>query len=384
LRLIFENPTGGQCARRLDRDVLGGSLELGQKFLLAHQKPEGNFSYEYDWQARSQSTDDNQVRQAGAAWGLALLYQDSPSEAVEAGVIKALDFFDRHSVVAPSGTRCIAYPGNPRGTTGTVALVALANIEYLRASRAHRHQNLAKRRERTLGQYLAHLVAAINPDGLWYGGYDAGDCRPDGGHSPYSDGEALLALAKAAKYLDYRDLIPTVLKAARAGHLLNVERALAEDPDSDVTKGFYQWSSMAFFEIATSGWPGTQQFGDHVIDLADWMIDVHRTLWRTRNTAYAYEGLIHAYELARRRADAEHQAKFACVIDVGLEYLSQWQVGGPLANRYAGEVSPDHRLAIGGIQNRPRQPGLRIDVTQHQMHAILLARRYVYTGSEAR
>jgi len=383
IRLVFENPTGGQCARHLDRGVLDTSLELGKSFLLNNQKPEGNFNYEYDWRARSLSADDNQVRQAGAAWGLALIYQDTPSVDVESAVIKALDFFDRHSVVSPNGTRCIAYPNSPLGTTGTVALVALANIEYLRVPHAHQDRQATKRRENALSQYLAYLVAAINPDGLWYGDYDATDCRPHGAHSPYSDGEALLALAKAARYLGYRDRIPLVVKAAHAGYRLNVQRALAEHPDSDVTKGYYQWSSMAFFEIATSGWASTEHFGDHVMELSDWMIDVHHTLWRGRNTGYAYEGLIHAYELARRRGDKEHQAKLACTIDIGLEYLLEWQVGGPLANRFARRVSHDHRLAVGGIQNLPHGPGLRIDVTQHQMHAILLARRYVYREGAA-
>jgi len=35
-------------------------------------------------------------------------------------------------------------------------------------------------------------------------------------------------------------------------------------------------------------------------------------------------------------------------------------------------------LAIGGVQNHRRESPLRLDVTQHQMHAVILARRYVY------
>ena len=41
-----------------------------------------------------------------------------------------------------------------------------------------------------------------------------------------------------------------------------------------------------------------EKYGDYVIRLADWMIDTHKTLWRKRNTAYAYEGIIHAYQLS--------------------------------------------------------------------------------------
>ena len=38
----------------------------------------------------------------------------------------------------------------------------------------------------------------------------------------------------------------------------------------------------------------------------------------------------------------------------------------------------DDPPAIGGVQNHRRESPLRIDVTQHQMHAVILAHRYVY------
>lgn len=36
-------------------------------------------------------------------------------------------------------------------------------------------------------------------------------------------------------------------------------------------------------------------------------------------------------------------------------------------------------MAIGGVQNHRSESALRIDVTQHQMHAVVLARRYYLT-----
>jgi hypothetical protein len=33
---------------------------------------------------------------------------------------------------------------------------------------------------------------------------------------------------------------------------------------------------------------------------------------------------------------------------------------------------------MGGIQNHRKEASLRIDVTQHQMHAVILARRYYW------
>jgi UDP-N-acetylmuramoyl-tripeptide--D-alanyl-D-alanine ligase len=165
--------------------------------------------------------------------------------------------------------------------------------------------------------------------------------------------------------------------SAAAGRRINIQQARERDPDSDTTKGYYQWSSMAFFEIATSDFPHAEDYASVVIELADWVIDEHKILTRLRNTAYAYEGITHAYELARRRRDAAHTAKFACTIDVGMQRLLSWQVGGPAPNRYTTTSQTDART-LGGVQNTAFDAPLRIDVTQHQMHATQLALEYVY------
>jgi UDP-N-acetylmuramoyl-tripeptide--D-alanyl-D-alanine ligase len=377
VRRLVEAPTAGRCTRRLGRAELDQSIALGQGFLLRHQRPEGNFDYEYDWRRRQLSPEDSQARQAGALWGLGLMYQDHPEPALATAIEKGIAFFDRHSVAASDGRRCVTYPGETFGATGTVALVALTHVEYLRSARAMAEDARSVHMAR-LGGYLEQLAGARDPDGLWYGGYSFADCRPSGEASSYSDGEALLALVKAAKYLGRREFLAVAREAADAGYRRNVEGALSANPDSDVTKGYYQWSSMAFYELYSSGWPDTERYGDWVLRLADWMIDVHGTLWRRRNTGYAYEGIVHAYEVARRRGDQARMAKYACVIDTGLEKLISWQLGGPIPSphlRGQGERDPQ---ALGGVQNGAFGPALRIDVTQHQMHAVLLARRYLY------
>jgi hypothetical protein len=372
-RLLLESPSSGRCDRRLSRPVLDRSLSLGTSFLLAHQKPAGNFDYEYDWRERALSVEDNEVRQAGASWGIALLYQGAPRPELAQAVERSLAFFNDSSRRVKSG-RCTAYPGNTEGATGTLALVALAHIEYLRAAKdlaPEKRESL----ERLLKEYLQTLVRNAHPSGLWYSSFDSRTCKPRGEPSPYSDGEALLALVKAAKYLGQVELLPTIMTAAAAGKKLNIDEALAANADSDTTKGYYQWSSMAFYELATSDFPDTRVYGDTLLRLADWMIDDHHVLTRLRNTGYAFEGLTHAYAWAKQRGDAR-MAKYACVIDIGLERLLGWQVGGPLANRYAS--APSDAKGLGGVQNEAMSPGLRIDVAQHQMHATQLARDLLY------
>ena len=376
-RMLFESPLAGRCQQELSRAPLERSLELGTRFMLAHQKPAGNFDYEYDWKTGQYTDDDNEVRQAGAFWGLSLLYQDRPTPELAAAIEKALAFVEQHSVLTASGTRCVAYPGKESPGIGTVALVALTYIEYLTAA----HELPADRRKlyaTRLDEYLKTLTAAINQDGLWSGSYDPRTCVASGAPSPYSDGEALLTLVKAARYAGHHELHPLILRTADAGHQLNVVQALEADSDSDTTKGYYQWSSMAYYELATSGWPATERYGAYLLELADWQIDVHKTLTRQRNTGYAYEGIIPAYAWAKKQNDPR-AGKLACVIDLGLGRLLTWQVGGPLASSFTRDVRPDDRLAVGGIQNEARAAPLRIDVTQHQMHALIYAKQLVYT-----
>jgi len=376
VRLALESPYRGRCSKVVTRAHVERSLELGTRFMLEHQRPDGNFDYEYDWREETYSEDDNEVRQAGAVWGLALLYQHRPSRALGAAVEKGLAFFEAHAVENASGARCVAYPKKAQPGMGTVALIALSYIDYLSAPNtpsAPLPPGRREQHERRLAAYLHELSAAVTPQGLWFGGYDPRTCAPSGAASPYSDGEALLALVKAAKYQGHAELRPLALRAADAGHRLNIEQALAAERDSDTTKSYYQWSTMAFYELATSGWPDTERFGDYVLQLADWQIDVHQTLTRQRNTGYAYEGLIPAFDWAHRRGDSARVAKYGCVIDLGLERLISWQVGGPLSTAYTRAVSATDRQAVGGVQNEKDVPTLRIDVTQHQMHAMIYA-----------
>jgi hypothetical protein len=376
VRWLLESPRAGRCQKRLNRELLSRSIRLGTSFLLAHQTAEGTFDYEYDWRDRILSEDDQETRQAGALWGLTLLYQDDQRPELAAAIERGLSYFNEHSRLV-KGARCTVYPGSEVGHAGTVALVALAHIEYLRATT----QLTSERRDaldKLLGEYLRMLTQSTQNSGLWYGDYELKKCKPKGDPSSYSDGEALLALVKAAKYLGHKELLPDIMTAAAAGKRLNIDEALAQEPDSDVTKGYYQWSSMAFYELATSDFPETKVYGDTLLQLADWVIDTHRILTRNRNTGYAYEGIISAYAFAKQRNDSVRTAKYGCVIDLGLEHLLSWQVGSPLANRYTSAVSPADTKAIGGVQNEAFNSALRVDVTQHQMHATQLARQYVY------
>jgi len=369
----------GACSKRFSKDALDTSLTLGTKFLVANQRPLGNFNYEYDWKTKKLNPDDSQVRQAGALWGLSLLYHNSRDPAFVTPILKGMEFFAKNSLTSPAGGKYIVYPGDRQGSLGTVALVALAHVDFLRSAPPIPPEVRARLMGDAAG-YLKQILAARRPDGLFSQSYTHEDGRPKGGPSSYYDGESLLALIKTAKYLPKvsplgDDLKAEVVRLGTAGHEANVVKALEKARDSDVTKGYYQWSSMSFYELATSGWPDTERFGGYLLDLADWMIDVHKTLYRTRNTGYAYEGIVSAFAWAQQRGD-RRAGKYLCTIERGLEKLTGWQVGHPFAEALKdGAADP---LALGGVQNEAGAAPLRIDVAQHQMHAVILARRHVF------
>lgn len=190
-----------------------------------------------------------------------------------------------------------------------------------------------------------------------------------------------MALVKAVKHSGFKQLKPIVLESASRMHQVYVREALKKDADSPITKGFYQWGSMSFFEIYEAQWKNYQQFGKSVVDLAHWMIDVHQTLKRPKNAAYAYEGLSCALEIARRENNEQAAHKIAYVIDQGLGKLISWQKGSSPEVEFLKKVSDPK--ALGAVMNGAHDPVLRIDVTQHQLHAMILARRYLYSKTQS-
>jgi hypothetical protein len=179
-------------------------------------------------------------------------------------------------------------------------------------------------------------------------GYRIDQKRKRNYSSPYY-GECMLCFIKAAKYLPgYNDLIPLIEQAAPIMAKKYTIDAWAEEPDSDETKGFYQWSSMVFTEYYDARYKDYELFGDYVIVLGRWIIHTHVILDRRKNTGYAYEGIISAYTVAQARDHKTALTDFAYTIDKGLYSLTQWQVNGPLAhlNPFLIKHPTDDRIAI--------------------------------------
>jgi len=362
---------------RLNYAILEESINKGSQYLINNQKEEGNFNYEYDWISKTKNNDDNEVRQAGALWGIALLYKEKQGEDLLETYLNGYEFFKSNTIQGNDNQQWISYPNSNFGKTGTIALVCLSLIDFLRSSHPI-EENLRLNLESDLDKYLNFLISLRTNNGLFHEFYHHHNGTGFGSSSPYFDGESLLALCKAYNYVQKTEFKSMIIETAYKTYQSHIIEALQKDADSSITKGFFQWGIMSYYEILKTDWENMQNYSTVIIGLADWMIDVHKTLQRTRNTAYAYEGIIHAYDIAKEQLDAYHVQKFKEVIDIGLYKLTSWQVGGPIPNEYIQNHPTSDPLAIGGIMNHKQEPGLRVDVTQHQMHAAILAKNYVY------
>ncbi len=372
----------------LTPEILQSSLLLGSEFMINNQKPAGNFNYEYDFVTKTFPAGDNQVRQAGALWGLSLIYAYNQDPEVKKALDKSLEFFFSFTKEGNGeGSRAIYYKDEKICKTGTVALVTLGIIEYLRTDKAGLVKLDNKYRgklEAYLNGYIQHLLSLQLPNAHFADSFISNENKKiiSKRYNPYADGEVLLAFVKAAKYLDYEQLKSVFHDSAILIAKDYTMDQWPRDPDSNLTKGFYQWSSMAFWEYYDAGWQDSEFYGDYVVNMAWWMIYTHRTLQRTRNTAYAYEGIIYAYQIANARKYGTAVNTLSFTIDKGLSKLTSWQVGGPLEskNKFLSSFDQFPSVAIGGIMNHRKEPTLRIDVTQHQMHAVILALKYSYVN----
>jgi len=394
--------------KQLTQSILSESLQLGCDYIAANQKVDkGNFNYQYNFVTKEMDHSDSPVRQAGALWGMTLCFQSHPTNMkYKRAVERGIQFFQKHMVDGPasirdghdsdSDSRMIKYPHFDESQSGVNALYGLSIIDYIRTM----HDNKIKQDDGDdedsskiiinikdlkiqLKGTINFLTYMQNDDLHFSSGYNLLKGTKSDQSSPYYDGEIMLCLVKAAKYMNGYDttLIPIIEQVAPIlAQAYTVDAWRNDEHDSDKTKGFYQWSSMFFSEYYLAKWNNYEFYGDYVIVLAHWIIHTHGILQRNRNTGYAFEGIISAYEIAKIRRHDDALSDFEYIIDEGLYNLGRWQVNGPLSstNEYLVKHPTDENIAIGGVMNAINQAPLRIDTTQHQMHAVKMALATIY------
>src|SRR5262245_36668867 len=110
------------CGPSLTRADLDAGIDLGGRYLLAAQRPNGDFVYEVDWTTGDESIEDNPVRQAGATWGMSLLYRETRNPEYRIALDHSLARWMAEAHVA-DGRLWFGERGARSGKLGTVALI---------------------------------------------------------------------------------------------------------------------------------------------------------------------------------------------------------------------------------------------------------------------
>ena len=364
----------------ITRDHLITAIEATRVYYLNQQFKEGNFLYAMDLSSGKYFDDDNQVRQAGALWGLSCLNRDRFTENTRRALLAGIDFFERNRKKISSGEMILNYPGEDVLKTGTVALFCLSLTEFLIGQAEFLPPDVCQRYQDLLDQQLAWLQSMEMADGSWAGQFDLPSGYREKVGNPYYDGEALLAYCRAARLLKRDKLLPRIRTALPL--LLEKYTVKCWEPggDSDETKGFYQWGSMSCAEVVEAGWDNADLAAQATLAMAWWQIYDNKLEARGGNTAYALEGLIAAWRIAKARKDQKNMGLIRPVIERCLGRLMIWQVGGPFLklNPYLTNLPRIHPKAYGGITSALNSNIIRIDNVQHQLHAMLLALQYLY------
>ena len=357
----------------INRDTLIQSLNAARKYYLAQQRRDGNFTYALDIATGDTSTDDNQVRQAGALWGLVRLHQAFPTDETRKAIIQSLDFFSKNTRQLDSGETVFCYPGDSTVKTGTIALLVLSILDFL--DEPALDDALKQHYRRLLFSYIAFLRTMEMDNGSWSRGLELAINFRDPDASPYYDGEALLAYTKAAQALQRKDLLFRINDAFPKLIQKYTVDAWRPGGNDELTKGFFQWGAMACDQYVCAKWPQHAELAaDAAIALALWQIHANQLESRKGNTAYAIEGIaaaIHVAQLTKRTDIADELAAVARRV---IARLTLCQFQGPfhaMNPRFASLKNPVH-AAFGGITDTPNTTVVRIDIVQHQVHAILL------------
>ena len=355
---------------------LAESLDLGLSFLLGCQQGDGSMRYLLPMDGSPVPMERHAVREAGGVWGLALFLhrqalQAEQRQALWAALDRCLDHLEANSGER-WGRRWPVPPQASSGMLGTAALQGLALVEMLAQADCPQRP----RREQLLQELLAFVLSCRCERGRFHARYQLATGAPERDPSPYYDGEALLLLARSTRLLGLTECWVPASQAGDAMDAAYAAEAIATRQPSALCKGFYQWGSLAFHELHTLA-PHEPRWQQRTLALADWILNVHRVLERRRNTGYAFEGLITAWRLAREQGDAPRSEALRRAVEQGLARLASWQVGSSLQQRALQEQRPLASAALGGVLSAPGDPLLRIDTTQHQMHALLLAERHL-------
>ncbi|MFM2374433.1 MAG: hypothetical protein RLZZ234_428 [Candidatus Parcubacteria bacterium] len=337
----------------------------GTNWLITSQEPSGHFTYEYAPFEGEYLHGDNIVRQVGALFALGEVYRlkKEYDPALAKSITQAIAYFTSLEVSGKeAGVTfvCIGTTAKKRDCKlGAAALALIGLLDYV-----EQNPRADKTYAPLIQGYTSFILAAQKESGGFRDLYRVEDGFVNR-ESPYSNGEALLALVRAYQYK----------KDEEVKHA--IDSAFTYLKTTEYVNPLYLWI-MAALKDMNRLWPSS----DYVTYARDF------TTWRIRNAGYPksthnycpyVEGLVSAYSVLAANPEKGELESLRAHIDPWHAYHRTLQLaatepyrvmanskGTPIIQKIA-----DTALATGGFLTGPNVPTQRIDFTQHCVSAYL-------------
>ncbi|MFQ5491689.1 MAG: AMMECR1 domain-containing protein [Phycisphaerae bacterium] len=337
-------------------------------YMVYRQLPTGWFSYQYKPSNDTYLEDDNLVRQAGVAWGLAVHGRDYDKTATLGASEKALERLASRIVDLPGVPDAAFVAGRKkRHKLGITALTVLAMFDHPNA------EKFADKRRRLInGIYWLQ-----RPSGKFVTAFPPTRKLSD---QYYFPGEALLALARDYEHQPNQRAVDAFGTAY--GFYTKFFRDNPMPP-------FVPWQAQAFARMALP--TKKRAYADYVFEMTDWLLSKQYTPencpWPELYggvaayvnappgvaTAAYLEGISDALLLARKWGDRERAARYERAVRLAARFVMQLQFRPEEA--YYVRSKPD---TVWGTRTTLTRNHLRIDHSQHALMALMKSRRLLF------
>jgi len=350
------------------RERISGAIEAGAEYLLRAQRPDGAFVYEYHPAKHEDSTADNIVRQVAATWTLASLSHRGGTARHREAVRRALVFIGAKTRRVSAHSDLVVVSDDPDvAQLGTVAFALQTLVAVEDPGLRGAAEKLAE-----------SILSLQRPDGAFATEFPAAT-RPEA--EDFFPGEAMLALMHLhARYPDPR--YPAALCRALPYYRAHFRRSRSS--------AFVAWQMAAYARLVRV--TGQSEHAEFVYELADAILPLQHVGadvaypdyvggYRGRPvpgipSATYNEGVLDAYDLAKRRGDRERAARYqraallATLFTLRLQFTpdNSYHVGHP-------------ERVLGAFRASLADSALRIDHTQHALNSLLKAERYLFPAA---
>lgn len=350
---------GSTAATPLTSEEFRTSIEAGAEWLKNAQESSGHFRYEYAPYAGTYASDDNIVRQAGALYALGeITRRDTRDSLALAHTIeRAISYFEsisKEDVVGGEAISCIANSDtSTKCALGATSLALIGILDYVQENPKEKAAYADHIRA-----YAEFIRAAQKENGGFRNTHHVGREKQSDAESPFSNGEALLALVRYYQYAPDPEV-----KAA-------IDDAFVYLAEKPYDTALYLWI-MAAQKDMYALWP-SNTYVTYTKSFTDWRVAdaVHRAPGKNY-CAYA-EGLASAlsvlkenvpqseYALLRNELNRTHRANYT--LQVTQEDVIRLL---PTTNGLSLETLESGQRAFGGFLTSDAEPKQRIDYTQH-------------------